>query len=571
MRLGNLKIGTRFGLSFTVILLLMLGIVFYSIKSLESAAISTSKLYKHPFAVSTAVLRIDGDIVRMHRSMKDVALAKTVEKIETNASIVSRYEDHVYADLEIINERFLGDKKQVEEVTQLFKDWKPIRDEVIALMKIGENEKAAEITTGRGAIHVKKLNDAIQSFLDFASGKAKTFVQNAETISSRAVIINYSVSGIVLLISIILSVVITRNVTLPIALVVNVSEAMAKGDMTRRLRMNQKDEGGQLSNSLDELADALESKLTEVSLVSEYVASAASELSNASESISKGAGEQAATLEEISSTMVEIEAQTKNNAENSSKVNEILNSVREMGDTGMKEMENMKAAMQEIVQASKSISKIIDVIDDIASQTNLLALNATIEAASAGETGRGFAVVANEIKELANQSSKAAKEIAELIEDSMEKVEKGGEITNQTAEALKQIAKGAFEASDMAAEVATSANEQARSIVQITQALGQVDQVTQDNTANAEESAAMAEQLNAQSEHLQQILAGFKLSQEGGRTFSSGKSFSKFSGSKFSGKSDKVRTMEKSILSSRKRKIETEGMFSDSDSEFKNY
>ncbi|MCP4647842.1 MAG: methyl-accepting chemotaxis protein, partial [bacterium] len=219
----------------------------------------------------------------------------------------------------------------------------------------GEKEKAAAITTGKGALHVKDLNDAVQSFLDFANGKAKTFVQNAELTSSKAVIINYSISGIVLLISIILSVVINRSITLPIALVVDVSEAMAGGDMTRRLQMDQIDEGGKLSNSLDALADALENKLTEVSLVSEQLATAASQLSNSSDSLSKGAGEQAATLEEISSTMIEIEAQTKSNAENSSKMNQILINVKETGDTGMEEMENMKAAMQEIVKASKSI------------------------------------------------------------------------------------------------------------------------------------------------------------------------------------------------------------------------
>ncbi|MDM8535773.1 methyl-accepting chemotaxis protein [Desulfobacterales bacterium HSG17] len=570
MKLGNLKIGTRFGLSFAIVLILMLGIIFYSIKSLESAAQATNKLYKHPFAVSTAVLRIDGDIVRIHRSMKDVALAKNNEQIEAAVSIVSEKEGHVFADFEIIEERFLGDKKQVEEIIQLFKAWKPIRDEVISLMKAEDKDKAAMITKGKGAEHVKKLNEGIQEFLDFANGKAESFVEHAQSSSQRAVIVNYSVSGIMLLISIFLGIIITRSITVPIARVVEVAGAMARGDMTQRLGMDQKDEGGQLSDSLDALAEALKKNLSEVSSISEQVTSAASELSSSSESLSQGAGEQAASLEEVSSTMIEIDAQTKSNAENSENVNKNVKALKEMAENGTKEMENLKTAMKEIDQSGKSIAKIIDVIDDIASQTNLLALNATIEAASAGEAGRGFAVVANEIKELAKQSAQAAKETAEFIENTIKKVETGGEITELTSEALKKIAKGSLEASAMVAEVAASANEQSESIIQVTQALEQVDQVTQANTANAEQTAASAEELNAQSEQLRQILKRFKLGQEdtytGTAINTENKSFAKGIN-----QPDFQRSLKKTDLSHQNRKSNNEIMIPLSDNEFENY
>ncbi|MDM8525823.1 methyl-accepting chemotaxis protein [Desulfococcaceae bacterium HSG8] len=371
--------------------------------------------------------------------------------------------------------------------------------------------KLNEVNTNRN----NAGNEVLEATLKISTtGMDQTAELSQNAVDSLSKGLKIVVIGLIfcVLAGIVLALIITRGVTDPVRKAVEVADIMAKGDMTQRVGIDYNNEIGKLAQSLDAMSESLENSFSEVALVSEQLTGAATELSDSSESLSLSAGEQAANLEEISSTMTEIEAQAKSNAENSSKVKQTLNSVREMGDTGIKEMENLKAAMQEIARASKSIFKIIDVIDDIASQTNLLALNATIEAASAGETGRGFAVVADEIKELANQSSEAAKEIAELIEDSMEKVEKGGDITNQTAEALKQIARGASEASDMAGEVAASANEQAQTIVQITQSLGQIDQVTQGNTVNAGETAAAAEELNAQAEQLQQILAGFKLS-----------------------------------------------------------
>jgi methyl-accepting chemotaxis protein len=229
--------------------------------------------------------------------------------------------------------------------------------------------------------------------------------------------------------------------------------------------------------------------------------------------MSQGATEQASSLEEITSSINEIAAQTRQNAENASLANRLAGEARESAEKGNGQMSQMVGAMQEINASSQSISKIIKVIDEIAFQTNLLALNAAVEAARAGRHGKGFAVVAEEVRSLAARSAKAARETAEMIEGSAKKVEGGMHIASLTAEALKQIVAAAARVSDLVAEIAASSNEQAQGVAQISTGLGQIDQVTQQNTAHAEESASAAEELSSQSIMMLQLIGTFKLTE----------------------------------------------------------
>ncbi|MEE4357945.1 MAG: methyl-accepting chemotaxis protein [Desulfococcaceae bacterium] len=516
MKIGNMKIGARLGLGFAFILLLMTGMGLFSVRSLKSAAEATGNLYRHPFAVTAAALRINAAAALTHRDIKDAVLSESPEELREAVERMAENEKQVHADFNIIHERFLGDKENVELLRQGFSEWKLIRDEVISLMSAGEKKKAVDITKTKGAKHVRELMNGLQDFINFAADKAESFKDEAEQSSRRAVFVNYLFSASVLLLSIFLAIIITRGITVPVTRVMDAANAMAGGDMTRRLEIKRKDECGKLAHALDAMADAMTANLSEVSAVSSQIDNAAAQLASASASLSQGASEQASSLEELSSTMVEIEAQTKSNAEYASRANQSVSDLKKLAEKGMEEMKEMMSAMNEIDEAGKSIADIIDVIDDIASQTNLLALNATIEAASAGDAGRGFAVVANEIKELASQSARAARETGDLIRNSIRKVEKGSSISRQTSEILQQITDESVENARMIDEIAASASEQSQSVFQVTEALEQVDQVTQMNTASAEETASAAEELSGQSKQLQEVVARFRLSDTAG-------------------------------------------------------
>lgn len=271
-----------------------------------------------------------------------------------------------------------------------------------------------------------------------------------------------------------------------------------------------------LGKALQEMTRNLRQLLGDVREASVQIAAGSSEVSDSSQSLSQGATEQAASLEEITSSLTEMGSRTRTNAEYASKASEIARQQQEQAGRGSKDMTRMLEAMEGIKAAGQNIARIIKVIDEIAFQTNLLALNAAVEAARAGSHGKGFAVVAEEVRNLASRSAKAAEETSGLIEDTINRVERGSELAHLTSESLDRIVQGAGQVTDLVQDIATASSEQAEGISQVGDALAQIDTVTQTNTANAEETASAAEELSSQSAHLRQALERFRLKEDVG-------------------------------------------------------
>lgn len=168
--------------------------------------------------------------------------------------------------------------------------------------------------------------------------------------------------------------------------------------------------------------------------------------------------------------------------------------------------------MKRIDNTSARIGDIISEIESIAAQTNLLSLNASIEAARAGESGRGFAVVANQIRELADQSAKAAVDTRELIESSIKEVSAGNTAAESASGAITSVVDGIKQIAEFSKNLKVMVEDQTESIRQAELGVNQISEVVQSNAATAEEASATSEELSAQAITLDGLIGQFKLS-----------------------------------------------------------
>jgi len=316
-------------------------------------------------------------------------------------------------------------------------------------------------------------------------------------------------------------------------------EKMAQGDMTTRITSDYQGDHQLIKNSINTVCESLSRALGDVTEAISATASASSQISSSTEEMAMGASTQTQQTTEVASG---VEQMTKTILDNTKNASFAADTARLAGEkaieggkvvketiSGMQRIEDvvLKSAktVQLLGESSEQIGEIAQVIDDIADQTNLLALNAAIEAARAGEQGRGFAVVADEVRKLAERTTKATKEIAETIKriqkdtllavESMDEgtaeVGKGKELAIKAGEALNEIVDESKRVVDLVNQVAAASEEQSASAEIISKNIEAINTVTQESAGGTQQIAHAAEDLNRLTLNLENLIAQFKI------------------------------------------------------------
>jgi methyl-accepting chemotaxis protein len=256
---------------------------------------------------------------------------------------------------------------------------------------------------------------------------------------------------------------------------------------------------------------SLQNIIGEVRAGSESIATGATQIATGNADLSQRTEVQAGNVQKTASSMEELHATVKNNADTARQATQLAQSASSAASRGGDVVAKVVTTMGGISGSSQRIADIIGVIDGIAFQTNILALNAAVEAARAGEQGRGFAVVATEVRTLAQRSAAAAKEIKTLIGASVEQVQAGTQLVDDAGSAMKEIVSQVQRVSDLMAEISAATVEQTSGIGLVNDAVTQLDQATQQNAALVEESAAAADSLRQQAQRLVEAVGAFRV------------------------------------------------------------
>jgi methyl-accepting chemotaxis protein len=496
---SNWRIGTRLGVAFAVIIVILIGVVWVSLNRMAKINENLTRVVDTDYDK----LRMTHDGVRATldnaRITMQIFLAKDQASIDALMTENDRNKTKI-TDLQQRLESMLdkGREKDLFEVVRGCRQ--PYVDSRATAKKLlGDGKRDAAIAAIDNQV-VPALANYVKAWDAFAAFEEET-MKNAQAESaatfraSRLLVISLAVLSICF--GVAFAALVTRSITRPVMRVVKVAENIADGDLRDEVMVTSTDEIGKLQIAMKEMSEKLADVIANVGSGADAVSSAAAQLSASSQSLSQGTSEQAAALEETSASLEEMSASISQNADNSRKV-------EQMASIGAKQAVGSGAAVQKLVQAMQVIVDKITIIEEIAYQTNLLSLNAAIEAARAGEHGKGFAVVASEVRKLAERSGAAAKEITGVAASSVTAAQDAGRML---AELVPSISKTA----EMVQEVAAASNEQSSGVVQINKAMSQVDELTQRNASASEELSSTAEELSAQAEALQELIAFFRV------------------------------------------------------------
>jgi methyl-accepting chemotaxis protein WspA len=325
----------------------------------------------------------------------------------------------------------------------------------------------------------------------------------------------------------------------PLANLVSTMEVMRTGNLSKRVVVERKDEFGSLGEGLNLMASDLTSLIQRVQQSGIQVSTSSTEIAATAQEQLSTANEIAATTSEVGATSKEISATAKELVHTVKQVTEVAEKTTALATSGQAGLTRMKTTVEQIVDASRSITDrlavlnekasnigaVVTAITKVADQTNLLSLNAAIEAEKAGDAGRGFAVVATEIRRLADQTAISTSDIEQTVKEMQsavaagvmgmdkfsEELRRGVEVVRHVGDELSQIMQQVQTLTPSFEAVSEGMQSQSLGAQQISDALSQLSEASKQTVMSLRQSNVAVEQLNDAARGLQTGVARFTL------------------------------------------------------------
>jgi methyl-accepting chemotaxis protein len=511
--LRQLNIGKRLGLAFGALAALLLALVAMAWWQMGAMNRATREMADNWLPSVEQVMAVDVAFTdfrlrefRHVLNTDDQAMAEIEKLLAEDQAAVARHRQDYEKLISSAEERKLYD-----EFTAVHQQYMKVHAELMALLRQNKTEEARKLLEGRGAELYKVAGDKLDALSALNSRGAAADAAASRSTYQTALALLLGTAALAVVVAVALALVVTRSITQPLAQAVQVTRAVAEGQLGQAVQDQARDEPALLLQSLKTMDDSLVRIVAGVRQGSESIATGSDQIATGSTDLSQRTEEQASALQQTASTMEELGSTVKLNADNARQADDLAKGASSVAEKGGTVVRQVVDTMKGIHDASRRIADITGVIDGIAFQTNILALNAAVEAARAGEQGRGFAVVAGEVRTLAQRSAEAAREIKQLIGQNVERVEQGTQLADTAGSTMEEIVAAVRRVTEIAGEIANASEQQANGVTQVGQAVNQMDQATQQNAALVEESTAAAASLRDQARALQQAVAVFTL------------------------------------------------------------